>query len=331
MPTVYCNDNDAHAAAWLRNLYPLAKVDDRSIADVRAADVAGFRRVHFFAGIGGWEYALALAGWPAEREVWSGSCPCQPCSAAGRGQGDKDPRHLWPELRRLLAECRPATIFGEQVASKAGRGWLLRVRADLEGLGYAVGAADLCAASAGETAQGWLCRGDQLVHEPVLVGAPHIRQRLFWVAHAGRFRQRAAHLGTRPVEEAERGESRQHPPARGVVGGLGLPAARGDRQKAISSGAGQSEGEGRQRGVGFWSVFDLIPCRDGKARRISAQPGDEPLADGLPAHLVRMRPDGTLEAPTRAKLLKGYGNAIVPDLVALFIRAFLEAEAEIGE
>jgi len=157
----YFNEFDRFPAAWLRALYPDAQVDERSIADVGADELSGHERCHFFAGIGGWEYALELAGWPADWPVWTGSCPCQPFSAAGKGLGEADPRHLWPEFRRLIALCRPPVVFGEQVASKAGRGWLAGVRADLEALGYAFGAADLCAASC---------------------GAPHIRQRLYWSA-----------------------------------------------------------------------------------------------------------------------------------------------------
>ena len=165
----YYNEWDEFAAAWLRaliakNLIAPGDVDERSIADVQPDDLRGYTQAHWFAGIGGWSLACRLAGWPDDRAVWTGSCPCQPFSAAGKGLGTADERHLWPEFRRLIAECAPAVVFGEQVASRAGRDWLAGVRADLEALGYAVGAADLCAAS---------------------LGAPHIRQRLWWVADAG--------------------------------------------------------------------------------------------------------------------------------------------------
>jgi hypothetical protein len=54
-------------------------------------------------------------------------------------------------------------------------------------------------------------------------------------------------------------------------------------------------------------MFDLIPCRDGKARRV--EPGTFPLAHGVPG---------------RVGLLRGYGNAIVPEVGALFVAAYLE-------
>lgn len=61
-----------------------------------------------------------------------------------------------------------------------------------------------------------------------------------------------------------------------------------------------------------WSRFELVHCRDGKARRF--EPESFPLVDGF---------------PKRLDLLRGYGNAIVPQVAAEFIKAFLEAEGEI--
>jgi site-specific DNA-cytosine methylase len=158
--TAYYNEIDPYAAQWLRNLIDAGHiargdVDERSIVDVRAADLAGYTQAHFFAGIGGWSIALRLAGWPDDRPVWTGSCPCQPFSAAGKGEAADDERHLWPAWLPLIAERRPAIVFGEQVEAAIGWGWLDAVFADLEAEGYACGAAVLPACG---------------------VGAPHIRQ-----------------------------------------------------------------------------------------------------------------------------------------------------------
>lgn len=137
----YYNDNDKTSAAWLRELIkrgliPDGEVDERSISDVKPDDLKGFTQCHFFAGIGGWSEALRLAYWPADRPVWTGSCPCQPFSVAGKGNGKNDERHLWPAFRRLISIKRPDTIFGEQVAGKMGRDWLSDVRFDLENIDY---------------------------------------------------------------------------------------------------------------------------------------------------------------------------------------------------
>lgn len=182
--SAYYNEHDKFAAAWLRELIKEGliadgEVDERSIELVRPGDVAGFDQCHWFAGIGGWSLALRLAGWPDDRAAWTGSCPCQPWSDAnvweGGGQGHADPRHLWPAWFRLIEECRPPVVFGEQVAAAARRGWLDEVFGDLERLQYACGAAVLPACS---------------------VGAGHLRRRLWFVADAGG----AGREGHQPVE-----------------------------------------------------------------------------------------------------------------------------------
>lgn len=167
----YYNENDTKTAAWLRELIKKGlisdgEVDERSISDVVPAELAGFDRCHFFAGIGIWDYALNRTGWTGK--VWTGSCPCQPFSAAGKGEGFADERHLWPDWFHLIHAYTAAfghipAIFGEQVSSKDGLSWLDLVQVDLESIGYTFGPLDIPAAS---------------------VGAPHRRQRFYFVADA---------------------------------------------------------------------------------------------------------------------------------------------------
>src|SRR4030067_35688 len=166
--TSYYNEHDKNASAWLRELIKAGHIapgdaDERNVADVRPTELAGYSQCHFFAGIGGWSYALRLAGWSDDRPVWTGSCPCQPFSAAGTGKGFDDERHLWPDWFWLIMQCRPGVIFGEQVESAVKHGWLDLVQDDLEGNGFAGGAPGLPACS---------------------IGAPHIRQRAWFVAES---------------------------------------------------------------------------------------------------------------------------------------------------
>ncbi|HHT0550152.1 TPA: DNA cytosine methyltransferase [Klebsiella michiganensis] len=167
-PAAYYNEIDPFAAQWLRNLIAgghiaPGEVDERSIEDVTPDDLRGFTQCHFFAGIGVWSHSLRLAGWPDDRPVWTGSCPCQPFSAAGKGDGFADERHLWPHFFHLISERRPQHVFGEQVASGYANTWFDLVQADLEGVGYAFGLVPFTSAG---------------------IGAPHIRERAYWVAHA---------------------------------------------------------------------------------------------------------------------------------------------------
>lgn len=164
----YYNEIDPFAAQWLRNLIAAGhiapgEVDERSIEDVTPDDLRRFTQCHFFAGIGVWSHSLRLAGWPDDRQVWTGSCPCQPFSAAGKGDGFADERHLWPAFNHLISERRPQHVFGEQVAAGNANVWFDLVQADLEGMGYAFGLVPFTSAG---------------------IGAPHIRERAYWVANA---------------------------------------------------------------------------------------------------------------------------------------------------
>lgn len=184
----YYNENDPNAAAWLMalmedGLIPEGHVDVRSIRDVSAADLVGYTQCHFFAGIGGWPLALQIAGWPRERRIWTGSCPCQPFSAAGKLKGQEDERHLWPAFADLIRAGKPSVVAGEQVASKLGRVWLAGVFADLEGMGYRRAGANLCSAG---------------------VSSPNIRQRLYWVADC---QSTGAGQGERRIREVDSGHS----------------------------------------------------------------------------------------------------------------------------
>ena len=243
--TAFYNEIDPYAAQWLRNLIAAGHiapgiVDERSIEDIKPVELAGYTQCHFFAGIGVWSRALRLAGWPDDKPVWTGSCPCQPFSAAGNGVGFDDERHLWPAFHWLISQCRPPVVFGEQVASKDGLAWLDLVQADLEGSGYASGAADLCAAG---------------------VGAPHIRQRLYWVADSN------------------------------------VPTAKRLRFVGVSL---ESEQETKRSGYGsYWASAVLIRCADGKSRPV--EPSVQPLAHGVTNRVGRLRAYGNAIVPQVAQ------------------------------
>ena len=307
----YYNEIDPFCAQWLRNLIEAGlitkgDVDERSITDVKPNDLKGYTQCHFFAGIGGWSYALRLAGWPDDKSVWTGSCPCQPFSCAGKKQAEKDLRHLWPEFRRLIKKCKPPVVFGEQVESKAGRLWFNNLRVDLEKLDYAVGGADLCAAG---------------------VGAPHRRQRLWFVADA--MCNRKIRKFKNKKNTAIAASSTREKRLRDItfitngckIGGMedSIRLGRRGRNVSISKRETRETQTPRPCGMGAWDNATIIPFTDGKQRPI--KPSIECLVDGLSFKLA----DGcTSKSTSRRKLLHGFGNAIVPQVVAEFIGAFMD-------
>jgi DNA (cytosine-5)-methyltransferase 1 len=98
-------------------------------------------------------------------DILTGGFPCQPYSAAGKRLGKEDDRHLWPEMLRVIRQVRPNWVVGENVLGLVNwSGGLVfhEVQVDLEAEGYEVFPFVLNAAS---------------------VGAPHKRDRVWFVAH----------------------------------------------------------------------------------------------------------------------------------------------------
>lgn len=282
----YYNEFDKTKCAMLKKLMAegyISKgvIDDRPIQEVRAADLTGFTRCHFFAGIGLWDHALNLAGWEEDRPVWTGSCPCQPFSSAGRQKGKADDRHLWPEWFRLIKECRPPTVFGEQVATAVTKGWLDDVYEGLEAQDYAVGAVVLPACS---------------------VGAPHKRDRLWFMANST---SSGLEGGTRPVLQTRSCVrlTERSPRTLGYAASEQGPCGNAGACNQNTSELRRScSSDALGWGSAVWTAGG-----DAKARLV--KPGIQLLADGHPA---------------RVGVLHAAGDAIVPQVAAEFIGAFLD-------
>lgn len=375
----YYNDIEPYVADWVRNLIkkgliPDGYVDTRSITDIHPDDLKGFTQCHFFCGVAGWSLAARLAGWPDDRELWTGSAPCQPFSVAGKGKAQDDDRHLWPHFLRLIRARRPAVVMGEQVAAAVGKNWLDGVSADLEAEGYACGA---------------------VVVPACAVDAPHRRDRLWFVAHADGARSaaglpastrgherlagitdhsggervsaagRSPHCG--PVADADRlarrqgraidggcdqgggaepwprsgsgdssgtvghtdiaGTSEERQQRSGQFCGLGVDQGActdgavadslggGDRREEPTTDHVRSQADGSSDWAGrrgdacgsAWAGAGWLIGHDGKARRF--EPGIRLLAHGVPGRVGRLR---------------AYGNAIVPQVAAEVIGAYMD-------
>ena len=334
--SVYYNEHDPFATSWLKELInegliAEGDVDDRDIQDVKPNDLIGYTQCHFFAGIGVWSYALRQAGWPDDSSVWTGSCPCQPFSNAGKGKGFDDERHLWPAWYHLIEQCKPPVIFGEQVASKDGLSWIDLVQDDMEAENYAFAPVDLCAAG---------------------VGAPHIRQRLYFVAermgvtNCAGSQQRQQRTQTMGHGDSLESGSSFHRLANNNNKGLerrkgmsecsaefttrsnsmvvrvsnskckqcnetGLQRRSETIQTNETGKTDESTGnhlfDGTNPTNGHWRDADWLYCRDEKWRAV--EPGTFPLAHG---------------ASERVGRLRGYGNAIVAPLAQVFIESYME-------
>lgn len=333
----YYNENDPYAADWLRELIkageiPDGEVDERSIRDVAPVELGGFAECHFFAGIGVWARAKRDSGVDfSGRTVWTGSCPCQPFSSAGQGGGFADERHLWPDWFWLIRQCRPDLVFGEQVASRDGLAWLDLVCADMEGEGYAIGPSDTCAAG---------------------FGAPHIRQRIYFVTVALGDSQRAG-------LEGHGGDVRNgHEPGRVDPHAVGSVAEAGGAGGMANTDGGHPGAEWKQRGGqlglqpesgGVERVDDTAVPRqsqaggrkpgkskgNGLSRRGASRSNHRPGpvngfwadADWLHCRDGKWRPVEPGTSPLasgvagRVGLLRGFGNGLVRPQATAFIQA----------
>jgi DNA (cytosine-5)-methyltransferase 1 len=295
--SAYYNEIEPYAAQWLRNLIKKGliadgEVDTRSIVDVRPDEIRSFTQCHFFAGIGGWSYALRLAGWPNDKPIWTGSCPCQPFSHAGNQKGQEDERHLWPAFFSLIKSCRPHVVMGEQVAAAVGKSWLDGVFTDLEGIGYATGATVVPACA---------------------VNAPHRRDRLWFVANSTiiRSNQRPENrefLQRLPQDEQINGDINRPNTPRFVADANDqrregrIPGRQNTERGVIERHAGRDSSA-------HWSGAEWISGADRKQRRF--KPSIRLLAHGVPARVGRLR---------------AYGNAIVPQVAAEIIKAYMDTE-----
>jgi len=311
----YYNEIDPYCVQWLKNLIvadliPDGFVDSRPIQQVQPEDLKGFTQCHFFAGIAGWALALKLVGWPEDRQVWTGSCPCQPFSVAGKRKKEEDERHLWPEFYRLIAKSRPSVVLGEQVA--AATDWLTGVRSDLEAVDYAFGAMPIeaaCASAAQYRDRIWFvaCVSCERGNWGAGVQGPH-----------GRPFVETSSIGELASEHIPRLEECQS------IAGDFRPECAPIERSPVSSlvrdpgngwGEGWTESEFRSRGftAAVASLPDgtqFIECPDGKWRRLPP-PRVRWLGNGIPARVAKLR---------------AFGNGIVPQVAAEFIGAYMDSE-----
>ncbi len=245
-------------------------------------------------------------------DIICGGYPCQPFSLAGDRRGSEDERHLWPEMFRLVKECRPAWVVGENVAGHITMG-LDEVLSDLESEGYSV---------------------QTFIVPACAVDAHHRRDRLWIVANADSGRGRSDVAGR---DNANRANPRR-PQANGLLGEIRDECASrvvADTNTERCGKARRSESGCRPRGCSSSVSYSDESNAQGIVRRrydpkngqVAAERSSR-LCDGAransewaPEPMVGRVAHGVSR---RVDRLKSLGNAVVPQVVEEIGRAIMQ-------
>ena len=270
--------------------------------------------------------------WRGAVDILCAGYPCQPFSTAGRRKGDKDPRHLWPDIRRIVEECAPTYLVLENVQGHISKG-LPEVLESLMELGYG-------------------CEWG--VYSAAQAGAPHRRNRVFILAYS---RSAGPQGGdARPGESC--GEVGERAPVGSERADLPLAHCNHDEQVAdtelqyvercgdtrvVSEEAGEVEPQVSQLDASGCQGEDLADPRGcGRGKDATTAQGGEPDAgggcagepdfppgpegdwSGIPEELWPAT-ESTIRGvahgvPVRVDQLRALGNAVVPQQAALAIR-----------
>jgi DNA (cytosine-5)-methyltransferase 1 len=223
-------------------------------------------------------------------DIISGGFPCQPYSSAGKRKGKEDERHLWPEMLRAIREIQPRWVVGENVLGLVNwsRGLVFHeVQADLEAEGYEVQPFLLPAAA---------------------VGAPHRRDRIWFVAYSNRYRSNQCNGN----DEVNTSQGRQY--------------ALGNAEQGNGNGnSSDTTNERLERGSRKIKGRNNIRfASESKSNKWHNFPTQSPVCggdDGLPTELDRIT-----FSKWRAESIKGYGNAVVPQVVYQIFKAIQQYE-----
>jgi DNA (cytosine-5)-methyltransferase 1 len=249
-------------------------------------------------------------------DILTGGFPCQPYSSAGKRLGKEDERHLWPHMLRVISEIKPTYVVGENVRGLTNwNGGMVfeEVCVDLESQGYEV--------------------------QPILlpacaVGAPHRRDRIWFVAYSNNTSaehaiQTRGNMSTGEVSSRTATNSdsiRQHEcecDNEEFTNKRGINALN-DSSENVEYGVITDSKRVKGRN-------DVFNARNGRVKELDEKvfwnefPTQHPICsgdDGLPTKL-----DGITFPKWRQESIKGYGNAIVPQVAYQIFKVIAEMDA----
>lgn len=230
-------------------------------------------------------------------DILTGGFPCQPFSSAGKRKGKKDERYLFPEMCRIVRECRPTYVVAENVRGLLNLGGgveFIAVCDELESCGYEL--QTFCVPAAGK-------------------GAPHRRDRIWIVAHA-----------CGGVEGLHHGTGRGKAQSDGGQNAGNVPDSRPGNGVVANAQHVRLEHGTFSRGMG-----EIHKGIRGDAQTIAADgwagfPSQSPVCggdDGLSLGL-----DGITFPKWRKETLKAMGNAIVPQVAYEIFKAIERHETK---
>lgn len=236
--------------------------------------------------------SLSADDLPEPPDLVCGGYPCQPFSVAGQQRGTADDRHLWPEMLRIIQECRPTWVIAENVAGHVRLG-LDQVLSDLENEGYFA---------------------QPFVIPACAVDAPHRRDRLWIVGYTEHHGSSAASFGSEPAQDgqgASQGAKSAFEPA-----GTGRCANDGVMANTCRSRVqtGLPKPEQWKKGQPEKSHHRSYRCHGrSQGRYWPAEPSVGRVADGVPARVDRIR---------------ALGNAVVPQIPELIGQIIMTIEKQ---
>ena len=259
--------------------------------------------------------------WRGKIDILTGGFPCQPYSQAGKRKGKEDERHLWPEMLRAIREIQPSFVVGENVYGLVNwNGGMVfdEVQSDLENEGYQVQPVILPACG---------------------INAPHRRDRVWFVAnaqHNGNIRESRTNekevkkkqvqqwneiqrveksIGIRPEMESLITKTKRGSVTRELQQGQkeGKSGGQNSRNNASNTSSGrriQNDKQQQSRKLEYAGT---------SWERFPTQPPICSRNDGLSDKL-----DGITFPKWRSESIKGYGNAIVPQVAFEIFKAINE-------